>query len=141
MSSAVTFKSKIDTWLLIVLLFAVVACLYGAADVIGRVDQIGVIVSGIIIGALFISAGLPLWILLTTSYTLRDDRLDVRCGPFAWTVPIKDIEAVEPTRDARSSPALSLDRLRIGYGAGREIMISPEPRSQFLRSLEARRAA
>lgn len=141
MSNAVVFKSRIDTWLLIVLMCAVVACLYAAAEIVPRVDDIGIIVGGVIIGVLAIGAGLPLWIVLTTRYRLGDDALDIRCGPFAWVVPIRDITEIEPSRSWLSSPALSLDRLRIGYGSGREILISPEPRAQFLRSLEARRAA
>lgn len=141
MSSAVVFKSKIDTWLLIVLMCAVVACAYAATEVVTRVEELGVLVSGVVIGVLAIGAGLPLWIVLTTRYHLGDDTLHVRSGPFAWIVPIDDITEVEASRSILSSPALSLDRLRISYGAGREILISPEPRQQFLRSLQARRAA
>jgi hypothetical protein len=141
MSDAVVFKTRIDTWLFIVLMCAVVACLYAAAEIVPRVDDIGVIVAGVIIGALAIGAALPLWVVLTTRYRLGDDALDIRCGPFAWIVPIKDITDIAPSRSILSSPALSLDRLCISYGNGRAILISPEPRAQFLRSLEARRAA
>lgn len=139
MSSAVIFRSKIDTWLLIVLTCAVVACLYGATETVKRTEEIGVALSGLIIGLLTIGAVLPTWILLMTRYRLGDEVLDVRSGPFSWSVPIVDITNVEATRDPKSSPALSLDRLRISYGADRELMISPEPREQFLRSLESRR--
>jgi hypothetical protein len=46
---------------------------------------------------------------------------------------------VDSTRNPLSSPAMSLDRLRIEYGQGKAIMISPEPRAEFLRQLEHRR--
>ena len=64
--------------------------------------------------------------------------LFVRCGPFSWTIPIREIESIESTSSALSSPALSLDRLRIRYGQ-RWVMISPEPRQAFLQQLEHRR--
>jgi hypothetical protein len=48
---------------------------------------------------------------------------------------------VVPTRNPLSSPALSLDRLRIEYGQGRAIMISPADKGPFLRALEERRMA
>lgn len=141
MQSAVVFKSKIDTWLLLVLVSAVVACLYGATEIATRVEEIGVVVAGLLIAPLAIGTILPIWILLATRYRLGDDVLEVQSGPFSWTVPIDEIEQVDATRGAKSSPALSLDRLRIKYGENRELLISPEPRAQFLRSLESRRAA
>jgi len=60
----------------------------------------------------------------------------VRSGPFRWRVPIADIVRITPTTNALSSPALSLDRLRIEYGRGSAIMISPRDKDQFLRDLE-----
>jgi hypothetical protein len=63
----------------------------------------------------------------------------VRSGPFRWTIALDDIHAVTPSRDLRSGPALSLDRLRIEYGPGREILISPRDQSGFLHDLEHRR--
>jgi hypothetical protein len=70
---------------------------------------------------------------------LSAERLRVRCGPFQWLIPITDIASVVPTQSPTSSPAASLDRLRIDYGQGRSILISPEPRAEFLRQLEHRR--
>jgi hypothetical protein len=43
-------------------------------------------------------------------------------------------------RDPGTGPALSLDRLRIEYGSGRALMISPAEKQRFLRDLAARRA-
>ena len=80
-----------------------------------------------------------LWTALGTSYTLDARSLHVRCGPFRWTIALSEIHSVTPTRDARSSPALSLDRLRIEYGARRPILISPRDQEAFLRDLEQRR--
>ena len=52
-------------------------------------------------------------------------------------MPLAAIDAVEPARNPLSSPACSLDRLRIEYGAKR-IMISPLDKAGFLRALAAR---
>lgn len=45
------------------------------------------------------------------------------------------------TSNPLASPALSLDRLKIEYGQGHWIMISPRDREGFLRELESRRSA
>ena len=52
-------------------------------------------------------------------------------------MPLAAIASVEPTRNPLSSPACSLGRLRIRYGA-KQIMISPLDRVGFLRALAAR---
>ena len=83
-----------------------------------------------------IGVGLPLWLLLGTRYILEPDQLLVRSGPFRWRVPIADIVRITPTTNPLSSPALSLDRLRIEYGRGSAIMISPRDKDRFLRDLE-----
>lgn len=132
--TSVTFPSKVDTWLALALLAGV-----GAAIV-------GVLAAGSVLpwpGAFFVlglGCVLPVWLLVSTRYTLGDDQLVVRSGPFRWRVPIRDIKSVTPTRCALSSPALSLDRLRIEYGDSRSIMVSPRNRGDFLLELEARRA-
>jgi hypothetical protein len=59
----------------------------------------------------------------------------IRCGPFRWTVPIDSITAVEETRNPLSSPALSLDRLRIRYGKQRQVMVSPADKAGFMKAI------
>src|SRR5690606_1532665 len=88
---------------------------------------------------LLVGVILPLWILRSTYYTLDARYLHVRSGPFKWRVPLRDIRAVRPTRSPLSSPALSLDRLRIEFGRAGSIMISPGDKDRFLTELECRR--
>jgi hypothetical protein len=132
------YRSAVDTWLLLALgaggLLALVAAVsvFAAGDAAAR---------GIAVLTLFLGVGLPLWILTTTSYTLDGDTLLVRSGPVTRRVPIADITAVVPTRNPLSSPALSLDRLRIEVRGARPVMISPADRTGFLADLDARRAA
>jgi hypothetical protein len=48
-----------------------------------------------------------------------------------WTVKISDIESVAETRSPLSSPAQSLDRIRINYGVRRWVMGSPADKQAF----------
>ena len=90
--------------------------------------------TGIILGSLAVVA-LLLSVLLNTSYTVDRGVLKARSGPLCWKVPLDQIQSVEMTRSALSSPALSLDRLRIRYGKGRFILVSPADKSGFLRAI------
>jgi len=130
------YTSKIDTWLALVLVGAVAACLIAFVFALrtGSISAIAVTLPALIIGA-----GLPLWLMTSTAYTLSNTTLLVKSGPFKWQVPIEQITSITPTFNPLSSPALSLDRLRIDYGRGQSIMISPKDKGQFLQDLEARR--
>jgi hypothetical protein len=128
------FPSKVDSWLAVALLAGVAIALIGFL-VAGRVLPWPIAIFILALGCV-----LPVWLLVSTGYTLTDDHLVVKAGPFRWRVPIREIKSVTPTRSALSSPALSLDRLRIEYGDSKSIMVSPGNREDFLRELEARRA-
>ena len=132
------YTSKIDTWLLVVLIGAVATCLIAFLFSL-RTGSVPAIVATL--PALFIGAGFPIWLMMSTRYTLSDSALLVKSGPFKWQVPIEQITSITPTSNPLSSPALSLDRLRIDYGRGQSIMISPKDKSRFIQDLEARRGA
>ena len=91
------------------------------------------LLAGLLIAVLL----LPAWLLLGTRYSLTDDALKVRAGPFRWTVPLAEISSVRPSRSILSAPALSLDRIQIDYGA-RRILISPRERQRFVDELRQR---
>lgn len=130
------FAAKIDAWLLVLIAGSTVVCLYGAWSVLGEAGQVRWGTALI----LLVSAAIPVWIVLSTSYTLSATRLKVRCGPFRWTIPLAEIRDVRPTRNPLSSPAPSLDRLHIEYGKRRSVMISPRDKEGFLRELAVRTA-
>ena len=88
--------------------------------------------------ALLLPAALPLWLLRTTDYTITDTHLRIRCGPLRWSVPLADVRAIGPTRNALSSPALSLDRLRIEYSHSLAVLVSPDDKEGFLGALRTR---
>jgi hypothetical protein len=70
------------------------------------------------------------------SWHLGRDVLIVQSGPFKWKVPVAEITGITPTRNPLSSPALSLDRLRINYGDGNSLMVSPEDKEKFIADLD-----
>jgi hypothetical protein len=86
--------------------------------------------------AVVVGVVLPAWMLLATDYRVERDDCRVRSGPFRWTIPVSEIQSVRPTRNPRSSPALSLDRLEITYGGGRRLLVSPLDKDGFLSAIE-----
>ena len=130
------YKSKIDAWLFGVLALLMAVSLYTSFKIIlsGPPPTWVALILPIVLGI-----ALPIWLLLTTRYTLQAGQLLVRSGPFKWRVPATDITRISPTSNPVSSPALSLDRLRIEYGQGKVLMISPRDKEQFLQELEVLR--
>ena len=115
MSAAVTglpaerFVSKRDGWLVAVLWlaslvdFAVAAWLW-----------LGLGGAPAFVGPLLVLAGcFQLHVLYATDYRFEGDELRIRASLFRWRVPLAAIDSVEPTKSPLSSPACSLDRLRI----------------------------
>lgn len=132
-----TYDSKVDAWLAAIVALAAIAAI-AATWQVAMVPLPGK--WPIILLILLIGVALPAWIFLATRYTLTPTELLVRSGPFRWRVPLREIVRVVPTRSPLSSPALSLDRLRIDYARGRSIMISPRARDEFLQDLDLRRS-
>ncbi len=131
----VTFRSKVDTWLVVALVISSAAGLIAVLTVGISVSAPVTLASAAIV---VLGIGLPMWVLLATTYTFTGTHLNVRSGPFRWRIPLNEIRSVTPTRNPLSSPALSLDRLRIEYGQGKSIMISPAPREEFMQELRKR---
>ncbi len=129
---ATVYRSKIDVWLMAVLAMAIAGSLLAALTVLSVRSPTAWAIAAL---TAIVGAGLPLWLLLATHYTLERGQLVVRSGPFTWRIPVADITSITPTSNPLSSPALSLDRLRIEYGQGRSLMISPRDKEQFVRDI------
>uniref|UniRef100_UPI000255B921 PH domain-containing protein n=1 Tax=Microbulbifer agarilyticus TaxID=260552 RepID=UPI000255B921 len=128
------FQSKVDTWLAVIIwgsvIFSMVIAIYlllvqpisgTNLTIVATICAFGVI--------------LPVWIMLSTNYIVADGLLRIHSGPFSWSVPVDEISAVTATHNTLSSPALSLDRIRITYSSGKSIMVSPKEKNEFLSAI------
>ena len=123
------FESKRDLWLWLILGFSVLIDL-GAAVALLSAD-LPSLSRAISVTVMLATAALILWIMYGTRYIVDQGVLLIYCGPFRKRLRVSEIESVEPTRSPLSSPALSLDRLRITYAGGKKIMVSPEDPVRF----------
>lgn len=129
------FRSRMDAWLLAVMLGTPIAVIAGAMFALPR-EPLPLLV---VTAAAVVSVGLPIWLLVTTRYELFTDALRITSGPYRWSVPLTEIKSITPTRNPIASPALSLSRLEIRYGVRQSVLISPVDPESFLRAIEARR--
>jgi hypothetical protein len=128
------YRSKVDWWLVPLLYLPPVAslatCVYLALH--GKMSELswGIATILLIVGIYF-------GLLFPMRYGLDDTHLVVRSGISRQRIPLTNISAVQPTRNPLSSPALSLDRLRVQFGQGafKSVMISPADRDSFLDEL------
>ena len=134
--TAMRFESRRDLWLVAVLrlmpvfmLLIVGGSWYGSGRDI-RGPLAGAIIL-IIVEVFFFES-----LLRSTYYLVERPDLIIRSSFFTWRVPIAEIRTITPTRNPLSSPALSLDRLLITYGA-KQIMVSPEEKQRFIDSLRS----
>ncbi|MGZ4778141.1 MAG: PH domain-containing protein [Thermoanaerobaculia bacterium] len=75
-------------------------------------------------------------VMRSTYYVIEGGTLLIRSSVVTWRVPIAKIRSITPTRSAISSPAFSLDRLRILYD-GKQVLVSPEEKQRFIEALRA----
>ncbi len=72
-----------------------------------------------------------------TYYTIGGNELKVRYGFIInKTIDIGSIKKVVSTRDMRSAPALSTDRVEIFYNQNDSVLISPEDQAEFIERLK-----
>jgi hypothetical protein len=132
------YPSKRDAWLVVVLWIAVLSMLAVAVPV-WRDPDAGLGLSVGITALMIAGAAFSIWILYGTRYVLTDQQLVIYAGPFRWRVPLDAIQEIFPTHNPLSSPACSLDRLKIRYeGSRMGVMISPEDKEAFLRDVASR---
>jgi len=134
MSVQRTYRSKVDGKIAGVTVLTIAVLIVAGATMPDRNHDTAIVLHAV---SLFCLA-LCVWTVLGTYYVIDATSLVVRSGPFHWTVALRDIRSVQATRDIRSGPALSFDRLRIEYGAGRVLLISPREKDAFLADLARR---
>jgi len=132
------FPSKRDRWIVGLIWMGILVSVVGG--------MVPLLVAGVswtellLVGSLLVGMdSLMLWVLYGTGYTITPDRLLIRCGPFGFCVRLDAIDSITPTRSPWSSPACSLDRLKIVYGVSQQsVMISPAEKSGFLSAIVQR---
>lgn len=127
------FPSKVDLWVRILLVLIVIMEFYVLARVFAEDTPMST--RYIVIATTILVVALILSLLFRTHYTVSGDNLRIVSGPFFRNVSIASITSVEATRSPLSSPALSLDRIRIRYAGRRSVMISPEDKAGFLKAI------
>src|SRR5690606_11789437 len=108
------FYSKVDAVFIVAIGLAWMVCL-GVILLVYRQITARFIVLLVSLPTTALLFPLPLWLLLTTQYTIIGSTLDIHSGPVNFDIDINCIQSITPTRNRRSSPALSLDRLEITY--------------------------
>jgi hypothetical protein len=116
------FKSKIDWWFGLALVYPIFLSIMSMLEG----EWIGLL-------GLVVVVMLVLIFSKTTRYIINENQLIVKS---TWIVneriDISKITKIEKSNSILSSPALSLDRLRIRYNRFDEILISPKEKKEFI---------
>ena len=115
------YKSKIDWWLIILIL---VLFGYPIIDgILGKEYVLSLIFGLVLIVFFFLSK--------TIQYKIDGENLII----WKTKIDIKTIRKVYRTKNPLSSPAMSLDRIAIVYNKFDEVLLSPEERDEFINEL------
>src|SRR5690349_20298659 len=131
------FPSKVDTWLAAILVVAPIVSLIGFLDPKVWEDTTVLLIALAGPAVFVVIYGL---LVFPMRYGISSNELIIRHGVVRQRAELAKIQSVEPTRNPLSSPALSLDRLKITTGprARDSIMISPADKDGFLTLLAQR---
>ncbi|MEM1404835.1 MAG: PH domain-containing protein [Pseudomonadota bacterium] len=128
------FESKVDVWLQVLFVMSIAFCGITCFSMLRQpLGTAGWLTIG---STLAVGVAFPIWLYLSTKYTVDDHQCRVSSGPFRWVINLDDIEDIKPTTNVLSSPALSLDRLLITYADGKSLMVSPEDKKGFIAALK-----
>jgi hypothetical protein len=131
------YKSKVDLWLAWLVIGSGVLMIGGTVHVLysegfSHPAAFTLIASSALYIAVMLGLAWPV------TYQVTQTSLIIRSGLTKITIELSGIETIKPSRNPLSSPAWSLDRLRIDYRRKAKpafILISPEDRSAFLNEL------
>lgn len=127
MTTDIVHKSKIGLWILIPVLIVV-----GAVTAVMAIFLIWVGLAVCVLVILF-----AVNIFTGTYYKITaKHRLLIKCGLLeSFDINVDDIEWIKRTNELTNAPALSLDRLEIGYKGG-TVMVSPRDKAKFVSDLK-----
>lgn len=134
-SQFVSFSTKVDTWLALVL---VAALLVGSISTAAGMQAARTTAEAAAVLGMTLLAPLIVGVLsVPTRYELHREQLVIRSGILRYRYAYSDIRGVTPTHNPLSAPAWSLDRLRIDLPK-RYALVSPADKSGFLLALSQR---
>lgn len=125
------FRSKIDWWVmgfvicLTGMLIQLLLTMYAKGTMVEYPEHTAVYV---------LTIAMIWWPVWTTRYTVANGQLNIRCMWLNRNIPMADIQGVSPTSNSVSSPALSLDRLKVDYlkdGKIKSVLVSPKDKQGF----------
>lgn len=121
------YNSKISYWL-----FVPILCLFTALIIAAIIDK-----SWPMLIIMIFVTGLIVNLLVSTYYVIENHKLTIVCGfIFNQEIDIEHIRKIEKTNSPISSPALSIKhRIEIFYGKYDSVIISPERRVEFIKTL------
>ena len=75
------------------------------------------------------------YLMVSIKYEINDSQLIIHQAMGKMVIDINTIKSIEPTHTIVSSPAASLDRLRISYNKYDDVVISPRKKEEFIQHL------
>ena len=76
------------------------------------------------------------YLMVSIKYEINESQLIIHQAMGKMVIDINTIKSIEPTHTIVSSPAASLDRLRINYNKYDEVIVSPRRKEEFIRQLQ-----
>lgn len=129
------FRSKVNALIAAIMCGGIAVSLWASFSMLTETAGSARVILGLLLG---VGVVLPVWLLVGTRYVVSNDDLKILSGPFRWIIQLAEIRGLSKSSDLISSPALSLDRLRIDYGDGKSVLISPVNESAFVQLLAER---
>lgn len=132
------FRSKIDWWLLLIFIVTTAIIVMKIYEENHNYSLASNFPHLIFYSLIILVIWLPIF---NTYYVVENNTLVIKSLVFRWKININDITQIEPTHNPLSSPALSLDRLKIYYmknGEVTSVMISPKDKETFLQAINKR---
>lgn len=127
------YKSRVARWYLW-------TCVGVAAAFVGSIFLCYYSTWILLIDVVFVGVCVALMfdMLFHTDYTIRGDKLEIRCGIlFRMTVPVSRIIEISHKSTMLSSPALSAKRIGIRYGRKNWVYVSPQNQENFISDLRS----
>ena len=120
------YPSKISYGLL---LFVLAVLIGSTVPIILHGNWVGVLINLAVL--LFV-----LYVFFSIYYIIEGNSLLIRVGVlFNWKIEISTIQSIAESNSWISSPAVSLDRLKIKYKKHSNVLISPKDKSGFIAQL------